>query len=321
MYYLANGLKTNAIENTHPFFIQECENVPHSGNTRFSFPQDSIFYDLDSECISLCDHFLKKIFPDVDEYYRLLPSSPIWATDAGHNSDFDIEKEQLERLIQGVKDEWLFRQLFYADCTNLIGYLQSRIMGAKDKFVLFYVNLGNYEPFLLETMKDGVIWASGEGTTTIFSLLTDLITNLYSILDITTKIAYQIENIPSDFKTYPRLKSSMQYGNYKQLRRINFDGTVFEGNHPTLKLIENLRHELIHNGYWEAIPKLYFRIENGIVNEKWIYMPDEINGNLVASHNRKRFFAQGIKINDRLPVICDDFWKRLLKTVLPLKSI
>ena len=319
MYYLANGLKTDVLEKEPPFYVQGFENNT-GGTARFAFPQDEIFYELDNGCVSLHDYFLEKIFPDVDEYYRLLPSSPIWASAAGHDSDFTIEKEQFERLIQNVKDEWLFRKLFYADCTNLIGYLQSRIMGARDKFVLFYVNLCNYEPYMVGMMKDDVMWTSGEPTTTIFSLLTDLIANLYSILDITTKIAYQIENIPTDFNTYPRLKSSLQYGNHKQLKKLNFDGTIFESNHPTLKLIENLRHELIHNGYWEAIPKLYFRIDNGEIKEKWIYLPDEINGNLVAFHNRKRFFSQGIKINDRLPIICNDFWNRLLKTVLLLNS-
>ena len=92
MYYLANGLKTDVLEKEPPFYVQGFENNT-GGTARFAFPQDEIFYELDNGCVSLHDYFLEKIFPDVDEYYRLLPSSPIWASAAGHDSDFTIEKE------------------------------------------------------------------------------------------------------------------------------------------------------------------------------------------------------------------------------------
>lgn len=230
-----------------------------------------------------------------------------------------MSKEGFEQLIQNNKDEQIFRMLFYQDFANLLGYLQSRIVGARDRFILFYKNFCDCEP--LSNDLGDVSFMLGGDTTTVFSLLTDSIINLYSILDLITKIVYQFEHIPTDFTSYPRLKSNIQYGNFQQIKRVSFPGTVFDRSHSTLKLIENLRHELIHNGYWEANPKIYFSFENGNLIEKWIFMPDELNGNLVAHHNRKRFFSQSAKINQKLPLIYADFFSRLLATILQIKTI
>ena len=302
MYYLANGLKTDLLEdNNQHFFISEV-NIGSSPYQKkvISYSGDDIFCQLDFECVALYEILLNKIFPDTEKYYQLLPSTPIWISDAGHSSDFDISKEEFEKLLQGNNDEIIFRMLFYQDMSNLLGYLQSRIVGAKDQFILFYKNFCDCEP-LSNDLGDVTVML-GEDTTTVFSLLTNSIINLYSILDLITKIVYQFEHIPTDFTSYPKLKSNMQNGNLQQIKRVSFPGTVFDRSHSTMKLIENLRHELIHNGYWEANPKIYFSFENGNLIEKWIFMPDESNGNLVAHHNRKRFFSQGAKINQKLPL-------------------
>lgn len=185
---------------------------------------------------------------------------------------------------------------------------------------MFYINLANCEPLSLIEETD-TIWMTGESTTTVFSLLIDFIVSLYATLDITTKICYQLENIPSEFGGYQSLASSIQYGNYKRIKRLNFEGTVFESGNASLKLIENLRHELIHNGYWEAIPKIFFEMADGTVKEKWILMPDEVQGNLVAFKNRKRFFSQGLKANDRLLSIYSEFLQRMLNTTAQLKKL
>ncbi|MEA3308042.1 MAG: hypothetical protein U9Q70_00840 [Chloroflexota bacterium] len=326
LYYLANGIKVSQAD-THNFFIQKVSASLHftdrslslCKNCHFYFPGDEIFHTLDSECVSLYDIVIDKIFPDIDEYYRFLKSTPIWMTSAGHDSDFRLSQSEFEKLVNGLGNENHYRLLFLADCNALISYLQNRIIGSKAKFIHFYISFCNCEPFILK--EDGTFWLSGENTTIVFSLLNDLIINLYSILDLVTKVAYQFEHIPEEFNSYQRQKAlKILYGDRKKLKKtFSKEDTLFE-NVPTLKLVENLRHELIHNGSWEAMPKLFYKVEGGKVKEKWIFMQDEDNGNLVAYKNRKRFFSQNNKINQRLPSICMEFWSRLLNTILQLRE-
>jgi hypothetical protein len=317
MYYSQNGLKAENLKNIDDLFIYFDERSSAQLITGKLFENEKFQRLVDGDCLALYDVFLRKIFPDINEYRNSLPTMPMWVTSLGHDSDFSADKDLFEKFLNGSKHELLFKHLYYADCENLIGYLQSRIVGVKNVLTMFYINLANCEPLhLLE--KSTTIWMTGENTTTVFSLLVDFIVSLYAVLDITTKICYQLEHIPSDFSGYPSMASSIQYGNYKKLKHLSFEATVFESNSATLKLIENLRHELIHNGYWESVPKIFVEIENGKIKDKWILMPDEINGNLVSFKNRKRFYSQGLKVNDKLLEIYSEFLERMLNTTAQL---
>jgi len=324
-YYLANGKTVDQVD-IQKFFIQKVSTssyspdetlLPHESDS-FYFPGDEIFYTLDLECVSLYDILRDKIFPDSDEYYSFFKSTPIWMTSAGHNSDFVLSQKDFEKMVNDLHMEKHYRLLFLEDCNALISYLQNRIIGSKARFIQFFVSFCEYEPIAMK--ENGVFWASGEDTTVVFSLLNDLVITLYSILDLITKVAFQFENIPGNFSSYPRQKAlKVLYGDRKKLRKMFSEDTLFEDT-PILKLLENLRHELIHNGSWESVPKLFYTVEGGEVKEKWIFLQDEVNGNLVAYKNRRRFFSKGVKMNQRLPSICMEFWSRLLSTILELKT-
>jgi hypothetical protein len=320
MYYFQNGLKAETLENMDDLFIYSDENPKIQLITGELFNDERFQKLVDDDCISLYDIFLKRIFPDSDEYYNSLPTMPMWIKSVGHDSDFASDKESFEHLLNNGRKELVFKHLYYADCENLIGYLQSRIVGAKNVLAMFYINLANCEPVYIAE-KDTTIWMTGENTTTVFALLVDFIISLYAILDITTKICYQLEHIPTDFSGYPSFASSIQYGNYNRLKSLYFKGTVFEGGAPTMKLIKNLRHELIHNGYLESVPKVFVEIVDGCVKGRWILMPDEVHGNLVAFKNRKRFYSQGMKANEKLMQIFSEFIERMLNTTGQLRSL
>lgn len=309
MYYLIDGRVKNDPEDSL-FYIEEGLGV-------YSFPGDNVLYDLDAACVHLYDVVLTKLFNDVDKYYEMIRVRPMWIASAGHNSDFGMSRIDFEQVLRENTNETLHRLLFLEDCNTLIGYLQNRIVESRNKLVQFYLLLAQHQPI---TLVDGISWETGENTTVIFSLLNDIIINFYALLDLTTKVCFELENIPSNFDNYPKQASlKILYGNKD---RINLDtsGTIFEAS-TNVKLIETLRHELIHNGYWEATPKLFIHIENSLIQEKWIHMMDEINGILVTYKNRKRFFSEGHKINERLPLICAEFWSRLLTTIIRLGEV
>ena len=82
----------------------------------------------------------------------------------------------------------------------------------------------------------------------------------------------------------------------------------------------NLRNELIHNATWEMNPKIFFKVQNNKLTEKCIYMPDfSKEGNLITYKNRKRFYAQGKRLNEELPKIYFDILKRILITIQRMK--
>ena len=109
------------------------------------------------------------------------------------------------------------------------------------------------------------------------------------------------------------------YGNKKDLS-IDSTGTVFEKCRTT-SIIENLRNELVHNATWEMSPKIFISTDNGSIIGRHIFMPDfTAEGTLVTFKNRKRFFAEGKKVNDVLPGLYFDVLQRVHTTLVKLIS-
>lgn len=63
------------------------------------------------------------------------------------------------------------------------------------------------------------------------------------------------------------------------------------------------------------MPKAYERIENGVVVEKFLLLPDMTEGRFERFGNRNLFFSREEKINERLPEILMEFQVRLTVTL------
>ena len=187
------------------------------------------------------------------------------------------------------------------------------------QFKNFYKHLDEVDAPIFE--DDGIYWTSGENTVQVFSSLHDLFITMYASLDLLTKLVFQFENMPEDYTKYPKMASrSILFGHRKRIKSIDIDKTIFEESRST-KIIENLRHELIHNGTWESVPKVHYRIENMEIVEKYIFKPDLTEvGTIEVYYNRKRFFSKENKINDILPSICTEFWERVLSTLKKIEG-
>lgn len=106
----------------------------------------------------------------------------------------------------------------------------------------------------------------------------------------------------------------MVYGGKKHLR-MNVAGTIFE-KCRTVSIIENLRNELVHNATWEMNPKIFITSQDGKIVERHIFLPDFTEeGTLVTYKNRKRFFANGNKVNEELPRLYFDILQRTYVTL------
>ncbi len=295
------------------FFIEEL----YEGE--FVFKGDDILYELESNCIELYDTFQDLLFPDTELYYKEQTFMPIWTYSGGLDSDSGIDKLFFEKMLNAQKSDKLHRHIYLADCQAMIIAIQDRILFIKWAFIEFYKCLSKLQGKAIN--GDGVIWVSGQNTTTIFSNLYNVFITSYSTLDLMTKIAFEIQNIRNDFSNYPKLASStILFGAKKKIKNINFKETVFE-NCEVINTIVNIRNELIHNGSWEKNPKVFMAFEDDKVVNKWILFPDSENGNIDTYKNRKRFFGNGDKINDRLPYIVLDIFKRLNETLVAVKGL
>jgi hypothetical protein len=280
-------------------------------NGAISFTGDEIFYQIENQCVELHQK-LEEIFiiNDVDLY-----SQPTWISQAGYDSDCPISSETFGELVRENNDPMINKYLFLCDCQALVSFLQNRIISSKNLFSLFYKELHDLLPSMSGTKKDSVYWCSGLVTENVFSVLYDLIITVYSILDQITKVAIEVQQLPTSltsFTEYPKLSSkNVLFGQRKKIKQIVIKDSVFEFN-DEIKIFEILRNELIHNSTWEANPKVFFEIKNSRIIEKFIFMPDIVGGRSIATnHNRKRFFASKNKINLELPKMCFSFWKRV----------
>lgn len=108
--------------------------------------------------------------------------------------------------------------------------------------------------------------------------------------------------------------SEKLWGDKKRLRINNCSGTVFE-DCETVRIIESLRNEAVHNGTWEFRPRVFLEFNKQQIVERYMLFPDFDEGRLSSVKNRKHFFSAETKVNDILVAIHDDFYTRLLATL------
>ncbi len=290
-------------------------------SNNFSIKSNDNTTEIDFKLISLSHKVADNIFGSVQNLYNILPSKSMVFPYAGVDAEVKVSKTEFERWVNSQKSEETHKLLFYYDFQNLVGSLQNLIQESRFLFCNFYKTLNENSYMLIDKPMEPniVMFASGQLVTNIFSLVNHLFINLASQLDFITKISVELENLPKDFSEYPKLKSNgILYRDFKKVKAISFDSTLFDKSYD-LKLIINLRNEIIHNASFENLPKVYQVFENGIMTEKFILIPDTTNGIFDSFKNRNRFFNNDIKLNELLPNLVTDFWKKMEVTIDKLK--
>ena len=281
--------------------------------------------DIDMTCIMLQHEVGNIIFDGIKNLHFEQSRMALWIPYAGIDGDLKITKEQFEYLIdRSPKNENLNKLLYYYDISNLIGTFQNSVQETRTRFCQFYEEL-NEKSFMLSSNPmnaNGVMFASGRLVASLFSRINHLFISLYSQLDFLTKISYEIENLQSNFESYPKLKSAkILFGDSKRTKMHELDKTVFEKSVKNIKLIQTIRNEIVHNASLENISKVYQNFENNKMIEKFIFLPDfNEDGIIKTFKSRKRFFGMDIKLNLILPELIFDLWKRQLVTITEIKK-
>lgn len=291
-------------------------------NNRFIIKLNDNTIDIDSKLIELTNKVAEKMFGSQQKLHDILITKSVIFSYAGVDAEIKISKTDFEKWVNDENSEETNKLLFYYDFENLVGSLQNLIQESKFLYCDFYKSLNENSFMLSENpiKPTGVMFASGQLVTTVFSKINHLFINLASQLDFITKISVELENIlPNNFKEYPKLKSKkILYGNLNKINNLDFTDTIFDKT-DDIRLIISLRNEIVHNASFENIPKVYQVFKENIMIEKFILIPDSTNGNFDSFKNRNRFFNNEVKLNELLPPLVTGFWKKMEITIDKLK--
>jgi len=277
-------------------------------------------YEIETLCFELRNLLAVKMFGSISEYHRMIehPIYPLVAQ-GGIDAEIRISKEDFEKFVSDYEDkQTIYRMLYFFDIDSLIGTLQNCVVETNYSVGEFYKQL-NINNFLINeeilSFKDGIQYAAGGIVTNITSLVNRIFICLYSILDFITKIVHEVEQLQLEFDSYPRLRSKDTLLGYAKKTTFNeMESTLFEKT-DYRKMIEYLRNEIIHNASIDSIPKVYQKVVYNKIVEKFILLPDFTDGNIDTFRNRKRFFDNDTKLNEVLPDLINDYFRRLSFTL------
>ncbi|MEE4914980.1 hypothetical protein V2K41_11925 [Pseudomonas alliivorans] len=276
------------------------------------------FFEIDNICAQLHDAFEEKIFGTMDAYWDFIRVAPDLLSTAGMNSECALSKEVFSKLLPKLSTYLPVNQgLYVNDCRKLVSSIQECTKEVTQLQGEFYQALNLETLFFPEIDEpDGTRWVTSPVATKIFALLGFIYIRLHSLLDYSTKLAVEIENIKTQFEKYPKLSSrGCLYGDRKRVSLNGMAGTLFE-QCAELTEVETVRNHIIHDGLLDDMPKVYRVIASGSCVEKYILFPDRnTEGRFDSFNNRNLFYGNEDKINLRLPTLVTNFQLRLLLTL------
>lgn len=333
--YWQNGTMSDFERHLRPsdgFGIQEIPEI----SEKLIYPGDKIRYSIDYAAVTLFDRLIEFIFTDTNEYYVDAGSIPSFVVRAGLDTESTLSSQEYKQVLEYLEKEDfyqhannstsyllakqlyelqgdgvpIYKHLFYHDLTYLVSAIQDLEAGLNYCFVSYFQLLSEVSipEHLLGT--DTTWTARGAHVERVVSIVSSYFVKLHSILDILTKIQYELENMPKDYSKYVNYKSKkITYGDVAKLR-IDKSCTLFERD-DFIREIESIRNEIVHNGTWANNVCIYVGVENHEITERFLMYPDMFNGHYTRCKNRHHFFSYGTRVNDRLVYIHFEFLKRL----------
>lgn len=272
-------------------------------NDELRFPE---IYD---EIMKIESMLIHKIFSSEELYYGTVKMLPTALLDTGLRTDTFGGKREFECLYSEVKENDIInRHLYFRDIRMILHSIENLLIGLDIDIINYYLIISGTQLIENNNVND-IFKVHGPEAYIASSTLSSYFTKTYSILDLITKLTFELNNLCTSFEKYPKLRSTkILYGERKHILKVK-PNTIFEHD-ETIHAIESIRHEVVHNGTWEAIPTIFIKVKNGIPVEKFMLFPDLKNGYYEKYVNRYHFYSQGKTVNNELPIIHKNFeWK------------
>lgn len=275
--------------------------------------------DIDNQCVTIRNRLAERIFGSLSRYYTVMRTTPFFIVQAGLNSECSMSRDQFEYEITRLSpasNQDSNRLLYFSDCEKLISGIQE---GSKETVHILgeFYRVLNLEPLFFPegVAPDGIRFVSSPTTSNLFALLNFIYIRLHSLLDYSTKLAFEVENPRSDFSRYPRLASRGKiFGDRRSLSVNEAEATLFESV-ALIREVEITRNQIIHEGFLDEFPKVYQEKRDGKVVERFILVPDRTETGWEKYINRNLFYSRIDKVNLRLPRLVLEFQQRQLQTL------
>ncbi len=305
-----------SLDESNQFLIQD---LGKESSDRYVYSGEMMSYNIDHEINLLRQKFQSMFFRNTQEYYSTLFTIPALVRYSGLNSDILTSKAEFSEFVNTHQNENFYKLLYLDDCEFLIDTIQNTFISMEYLFISYFVTLGDLEVSerVKNNERNGLYFICSKESMYISSLLQSYFVKAYSILDIVCKLYYEFFNfsVHEHFNTYKKIKSyNILWGHRRSLPISNKKGTLFEDT-ESIKIIESLRNEFVHNGSWESNPKIYYKMCDSVIKECYMLFPDMIDGRLESLKYRKHFFSKQTKVNDVLPIIHSEFKSKLLETI------
>jgi len=271
-----------------------------------------------SELCRALDHGFRAAIMRKSEYELLVGAMPQFLAEGGLSADCPIGKDQFEKQLARYADRpEINKFLYFYDCERLVSSISQCLFEINSVVGDFYhtLNVGFLGNNAVSLGKDGVVITRSYRVTQLMAYLNFVFIRLHSLLDYSVKLAIEAQNIKTDFARYTKMRSlSAQFGHRRDVGFNGAEGTLFEAC-AFIDTVETLRNHIVHDGLLEEQPKLFERVDKGVVVERFVLFPDMTNGRLDRYGNRSLFYGGEDKINLRLPDFLLEFQKRLEATL------
>ena len=281
--------------------------------------------DTSDSVVPLYDAIENYLFQDLD-YQELMSVIPRWMIDAGKSPESTMDKKLYEQLRSMFNDPVSNRIIHWADMQGVLNAFQDRVISIKIYLEVIYKYLPAYclyEDSEYEAATRGL----NETSDKVHVAINNVFVSLCSSFDLFTKVVYECSKHDSqDFSKYKKLKCRTQNILYRK-ENFGFDELKADGllySEPKyVRTALSFRDEFIHNGSWDYRCVIYYPfVEGGNPVEPFILMPDiDIEGRLVSSGTRNKFYAKGNKINVFLPEFVKDIMELLNNTIKTLIDV
>ena len=237
-----------------------------------------------------------------------------------------MDKEHYEQLRSMFNDPVSNRIIHWADMQGVLNAFQDRVMSIRSYLEVIYKYLPTYclyEDSEYEAATRGL----DETSDKVHTAINNVFVSLCSSFDLFTKVVYECSEYDSqDFSKYKKLKCRTQSILYKKgnfgFDELKADGLLYS-EPKYVRTAISFRDEFIHNGAWDYRCAIYYPfVEGGNPVEPFILMPDiDIEGRLVSSGTRNKFYAKGNKINVFLPELVKGIMELLNNTIKTLIDV
>lgn len=300
-------------------------------------------FSYESVRIRLYDYILKAVFNDVDKYYSQIGAFPIFIATEGIKQELYMSKTDFQNaviesdLYQNLIEEDRYRLMYLHDLQSILDDLTSTFLTIEHHFIYASIELNklangmirdysksadDFEYGLHYQMK----YLSGMKADIVYSHFMNVIFRITSTLDIVTKLAFEISNMPIKYDKFIKFSSNGKY--YNDLKKLkstfekytNFKGSLLD-NEVDFQEIVNIRNSIAHNMFITSSPQINYTLTKDekmgstvLYSSVFLWDIDE-KGIAERWSNRSRFYSNQTCMQkyllDQIVTFNDSFYKTL----------